>query len=47
MWLLVQQTPTCRGLFDFNAENPGELSFKEGDVIKLLEKLDENWFAEL
>ncbi len=36
--------PSCTALYDFDAENPGELSFKEGDTIMLKTQLDENWF---
>lgn len=32
-----------RALYDFVAQNPEELSFKAGDMIILLEVLDENW----
>lgn len=34
---------TVRGLFDFNAENEQELSFKQNDVIEVLQVLDDNW----
>jgi endophilin-A len=36
--------PTCQALYDFDPENAGELGFKEGDVIHLKQKVDDNWF---
>eukprot|EP00094_Tigriopus_californicus_P000473 TCALIF_00460-PA protein Name:"Similar to endoA Endophilin-A (Drosophila pseudoobscura pseudoobscura)" AED:0.17 eAED:0.18 QI:0/0/0/0.5/1/1/4/0/343 len=35
--------PSCQALYDFEAENPGELSFKEGDMIMLKTQIDDNW----
>jgi len=41
---LRSNQPSCQALYDFEAENGNELSFKEGDMIILKAKLDENWF---
>lgn len=39
-----QKCGYCVALYDFQAENPGELSFSEGQIIKLIDQIDENWF---
>ena len=35
--------PRAIAAYDFEAENPGELSFREQQIIKLISRLDENW----
>jgi endophilin-A len=36
--------PSCQALYEFGAENPAELSFKEGDIIMLKSQIDGNWY---
>jgi endophilin-A len=35
---------TCKALYDFKAENPGELELKEGQMVDLISQIDENWY---
>ena len=37
-------TPCARALYDYEGEDEDDLQFKEGDLITLIERVDENWF---
>lgn len=41
---LAKPKATCKALYDFEAQNPGELEFKDGQIIDLVSQVDENWF---
>lgn len=42
---ILQPSGKCEALFDFEAENSGELSFKTGDVILTSEWVNEEWMS--
>ncbi|KAL3122531.1 hypothetical protein niasHT_003067 [Heterodera trifolii] len=40
----ASQKGKCKALYEFQALNPGELDFKEGQIIQLDSQIDEHWF---
>ncbi|XP_053398496.1 E3 ubiquitin-protein ligase SH3RF1-like [Mercenaria mercenaria] len=36
--------PCAKALFNYDAKDPGDLSFKKGDIVYLKKQVDENWF---
>ncbi|KAL3314687.1 Endophilin-A3 [Cichlidogyrus casuarinus] len=36
--------PCCKSIFPFKAENENELEFPQGEIIKLIEQVDSNWY---
>ncbi|KAL4229731.1 E3 ubiquitin-protein ligase sh3rf3 [Mactra antiquata] len=36
--------PCAKALFNYDAKDPSDLSFKKGDVVYLKKRVDENWF---
>ncbi|XP_053559867.1 sorbin and SH3 domain-containing protein 2 isoform X2 [Bombina bombina] len=40
----AQETEVARAVYDFKAQSPKELSFKKGDTVYILRKIDKNWY---
>ncbi|XP_044153773.1 sorbin and SH3 domain-containing protein 2 isoform X6 [Bufo gargarizans] len=38
------QKEAARAVYDFKAQTPKELSFKKGDTVYILRKIDKNWY---
>ncbi|KAK9497878.1 hypothetical protein O3M35_003788 [Rhynocoris fuscipes] len=41
---LYQNQPCARATYDYISKEPGDLSFKKGDLILLRKKIDSNWY---
>uniref|UniRef100_A0AC34G7H2 SH3 domain-containing protein n=1 Tax=Panagrolaimus sp. ES5 TaxID=591445 RepID=A0AC34G7H2_9BILA len=39
-----QKNPLVQALFDFSPQESGELGFKRGDIINVINREDENWW---
>lgn len=40
----IQEKEAARAVYDFKAQTPKELSFKKGDTVYILRKIDKNWY---
>ncbi|XP_063776862.1 sorbin and SH3 domain-containing protein 2 isoform X19 [Pseudophryne corroboree] len=40
----AQEKEAARAVYDFKAQTPKELSFKKGDTVYVLRKIDKNWY---
>ncbi|KAM4708664.1 sorbin and SH3 domain-containing protein 2 isoform 4-T4 [Discoglossus pictus] len=40
----AQEKEPARAVYDFKAQTPKELSFKKGDTVYVLRKIDKNWY---
>jgi hypothetical protein len=43
-YLDCQQEGTARAKFDFEAKTPVEMELKKGDHLRLIRKVDDNWY---
>ena len=44
IYFKIRGISQCRGLFDYNTDDPNELSFKQGDIITVLQKDPSGWW---
>ncbi|XP_076315382.1 E3 ubiquitin-protein ligase SH3RF1-like [Tachypleus tridentatus] len=42
---VVQPIPCAKALYPYEAKEPGDLSFKKGDIIVLRKRIDQNWYS--